>query len=393
MKVLTIILTIIISNNLLALDFYQSNKITNGPLEADDNGMYMYQSTSHNCNLDSADWTYCIALNGDIEPANPDYDYKKCLEVSSLDYCSMLGGSYVMFKNHLDKNLTKYIERYIYERYKKLIADSYEGDFGLGAMIINYHELITIFLNSPGGSVDDAINIGKLIRKYQLRTSIAQNDECLSSCFIIFMSGVARQISTDFFYDPKMTKYDTYSQNARLGVHRMYYENKAFSELSPIEASLMYKKKYIEIEDYLKSVSTPNFMIDKMNNTQSDDMFIFTKEVLLDAGINSEINNRDIYFDRIFNDRYKGSGMELKDFAIKSQINSIYPDYFLSVDYIYQFLDNLLKKVYGYDYWKSGFESNNPSLNEITEENCKTIEYLDLAKPKQCSFNEETLAE
>lgn len=53
-----------------------------------------------------------------------------------------------------------------------------------------------VSLNSPGGSVSAAIQIGNLIRDNGLNTSLfADGGECSSSCGIIFISGVRREVN------------------------------------------------------------------------------------------------------------------------------------------------------------------------------------------------------
>lgn len=50
----------------------------------------------------------------------------------------------------------------------------------------------TVQLNSPGGSVDDAIAMSKLIREKTLQTRIASRGLCASSCPIVFAGGAER---------------------------------------------------------------------------------------------------------------------------------------------------------------------------------------------------------
>ncbi len=47
-------------------------------------------------------------------------------------------------------------------------------------------------LNSPGGSVDDAITMSKLIREKKLQTKIISRGLCASSCPIVFSGGAER---------------------------------------------------------------------------------------------------------------------------------------------------------------------------------------------------------
>ena len=64
----------------------------------------------------------------------------------------------------------------------------------------------TVVLDSPGGSVVDALAIGRLIHQKGLGTKVAAGSLCASSCPIVFASGKARIASKD----------------AAIGVHQIY---------------------------------------------------------------------------------------------------------------------------------------------------------------------------
>lgn len=64
----------------------------------------------------------------------------------------------------------------------------------------------TVVLDSPGGSVMDALEIGALIQEKGLATKVAAGNLCASSCPIIFASGAERIASGD----------------SAIGVHQIY---------------------------------------------------------------------------------------------------------------------------------------------------------------------------
>lgn len=64
----------------------------------------------------------------------------------------------------------------------------------------------TVVLDSPGGSVVDALAIGSLIHEKGLATKVAAGSLCASSCPIVFASGAQRIASAD----------------AAIGVHQIY---------------------------------------------------------------------------------------------------------------------------------------------------------------------------
>lgn len=54
-----------------------------------------------------------------------------------------------------------------------------------------------VSLNSPGGSVEDALAMAKLIRDKGLDTKVAAKALCASSCPLVFAGGVAREAEED----------------------------------------------------------------------------------------------------------------------------------------------------------------------------------------------------
>lgn len=52
----------------------------------------------------------------------------------------------------------------------------------------------TVVLNSPGGSVSDALAMGRLIRERNFATEIEPGQYCASSCPLVFAGGVERRV-------------------------------------------------------------------------------------------------------------------------------------------------------------------------------------------------------
>ncbi|MCP9626384.1 hypothetical protein NML43_04685 [Rhodopseudomonas palustris] len=69
------------------------------------------------------------------------------------------------------------------------------GTAGAFAAAIERHgEYIkTVVLNSPGGSVSDAMVMGRLIRERKLATAVEAGNYCASSCPLAFFGGVERR--------------------------------------------------------------------------------------------------------------------------------------------------------------------------------------------------------
>jgi hypothetical protein len=63
----------------------------------------------------------------------------------------------------------------------------------------------TVVLNSPGGSVSDAMAMGRLIRQKKFATEVEPGKYCVSSCPLVFAGGVDRRAG----------------ENAMIGVHQV----------------------------------------------------------------------------------------------------------------------------------------------------------------------------
>ena len=69
-------------------------------------------------------------------------------------------------------------------------------------------EVMTVRLNSPGGSVSDALVIGQRLRDEGWATRMDAGDICLSACPYIFAGGVTRTVDAE----------------AQLGVHQHFFD-------------------------------------------------------------------------------------------------------------------------------------------------------------------------
>lgn len=127
---------------------------------------------------------------------------------------------------------------------------------------------------SPGGNVDEAIKIGRLIRRLKLTTEIAvsvapghilndfapgdgdmddDNATCASACVLVWMAGIVR------------------AGNWRLVVHRPYYDPAYFAGLSADEADQRYRELEKQAYDYLREMDAPESLIKTMREVPSTD--------------------------------------------------------------------------------------------------------------------------
>lgn len=81
------------------------------------------------------------------------------------------------------------------------------------------NDIRIVSLNSPGGSLDDAIVMARIIREHGLATEVEDGALCASSCPLLLAGGVERDIGTE----------------AVIGVHQFY----ASTDLSEDPAEIM----------------------------------------------------------------------------------------------------------------------------------------------------------
>jgi len=145
----------------------------------------------------------------------------------------------------------------------------------------NHLFLDKLFLWSPGGSVAEAMKIGRLVRKGMLTTKapdefsfqkslpptgrgfltgeqakvLCQGSDChcASACFLIWAAGVVRD------------------GNA-LGLHRPSIRSIRFANLPPEHASGSYRFALAEVEKYLGEMEVPRRFIELMIDTSSNDI-------------------------------------------------------------------------------------------------------------------------
>ncbi|MBB5048926.1 hypothetical protein HNR60_003697 [Rhodopseudomonas rhenobacensis] len=132
------------------------------------------------------------------------------------------------------------------------------------AEIAQHGEYIkTVVLNSPGGSVGDALAMGRLIRDKKLATEVDAGKYCASSCPLVFVGGVERRAGA----------------KAAIGVHQVFAMSQAATgaprdEMSDAQRISARCQRYlgdmgINLQVWVHAMETPK-----------DKLFVFTPEEL-----------------------------------------------------------------------------------------------------------------
>ena len=125
----------------------------------------------------------------------------------------------------------------------------------------------TISLDSPGGSVDDAIAISRLIREKNIDTTVASRALCASSCPIILAGGIRRTVETD----------------AVVGVHQVF--NGSSDRPSPEEAMSGAQATTARVSRHLDEMGITAGLWIHALETPPDRLYYLTPEEMTDFNL------------------------------------------------------------------------------------------------------------
>ena len=131
------------------------------------------------------------------------------------------------------------------------------------------HDIDTIVLGSPGGSVFEGLSIAGVIFDRKLNTYIPDGNTCASACSFLFFAGKNRQA------------------DGGLGVHQFDTAD-ADKSVNHGDALLASQFTTSEIIGFLNEFSTPPFVYEHMFATKSSDMYFFSKTEM------KKINSKNI---------------------------------------------------------------------------------------------------
>jgi len=128
---------------------------------------------------------------------------------------------------------------------------------------------VTVYLDSDGGNVLEAMKIGRIIRKEMLSTVVDVNKACSSACVLLFASGVER----DMLY------------GAKLGLHRPYFPQDLFAGLSYEDSQELYKRITADVAAYLDEMGATPDLIGRMLAISSKDVLFISRDEAQSYGI------------------------------------------------------------------------------------------------------------
>ncbi len=128
-----------------------------------------------------------------------------------------------------------------------------------------------VTLNSPGGSVSDALAIGIRLREDKRETQVMAGDICMSACPYILAAGTARRVATD----------------AAVGVHQHYFgENTMLPAFVAVEQIQRGQGKVME---YLDRMGIDPMLMKLALATPPDEIYVLVPDELEQYRIATEI--------------------------------------------------------------------------------------------------------
>lgn len=143
-----------------------------------------------------------------------------------------------------------------------------ELEFQLGGQSCS-NKFLFMRLISDGGSVDAAMELGRVIRKYGMRVVVPSNSNCLSSCVLALAAGADRIAL------------------GRVGIHRPYFED--LSNTSSVEEIRKRQDKMrINIRSYLAEMDVSPTLFDLMLSISPEKIRILNEKELSDLRLDGK---------------------------------------------------------------------------------------------------------
>jgi hypothetical protein len=128
-----------------------------------------------------------------------------------------------------------------------------------------------VALNSPGGIVDEALEIGRELRSWELGTAVLDGMICASACPYVLAGGTSRKVS----------------EGSAVGLHQHYYETPGYIPAAfAVEDIQLGQARTMA---YLIEMGVdPGVMLHSLS-TPPEDIYVLLSEELVETGLATEI--------------------------------------------------------------------------------------------------------
>ncbi len=129
----------------------------------------------------------------------------------------------------------------------------------------------TVALNSPGGVVDEALSIGRLLRDQKMATAVLRGMACASSCPYVLAAGSTRTVSS----------------SGAVGLHQHYYETPGYMPVYFAVEDIQ-KGQGRTLEYLIEMGVDPGLMVYSLNTGPSD-IYVLVEDELLESRLATEV--------------------------------------------------------------------------------------------------------
>lgn len=142
------------------------------------------------------------------------------------------------------------------------------GDYAALLSIAPPGKRLFVSLNSPGGDVDEAIQMGRLLRNRESIVNVLKGHSCVSACVLLLAGGSQRSVV------------------GQVGIHRPYLgSDTSKTEMDQRKNYGMIERK---IKIYLNEVNVSPALYDQMMRIPPDRVRYLTERELQDIGLNED---------------------------------------------------------------------------------------------------------
>lgn len=125
-------------------------------------------------------------------------------------------------------------------------------------MFVAFWMASPIYLDSKGGSLDEALKIAELINRLSMTVVVEESAICASACSLLFMAGATRVA------------------NGRIGLHRIYFNPSYYRNMPMPKARQLYEKNEEAFKERMLKYGLPQYLFERMMRTASDSIYWLT---------------------------------------------------------------------------------------------------------------------
>lgn len=149
------------------------------------------------------------------------------------------------------------------DRYIRVTGSIQPGDaVVLRALLGAEPDPAVVIFNSPGGSVTEALEIGRDIRRHSSSTYVGKGQQCVSACILAFVGGVRRAVALD----------------GALGSHQFYWPDDQAP--SGAQATAISQRISASVLRHFMTLDIDPEALTLIMETPPKDMLVFSRDLL-----------------------------------------------------------------------------------------------------------------